>query len=550
MKVKEEKNEKDITNNDLDFRMEYFKKYLKYSGLEFNSYQYEGVKWCVQNELRGLQKGVNKDEKSSSEGDFYKGGGFIADEMGLGKTILMIGTFLSHFVPKTLIVVPLVLVDQWYQQIYKTTGHKAIVFHGSSRWSIDLELELEKKGILIVITTYDLIIPNSLKKNNKNTNNKNTNKKNNLKVDLERKNKKNNLKVDILHSLVWDRIVFDEGHHLRNKKTLKYMGALSLKCCGARWIVSGTPIQNKKSDFYHLCAMVGFASSFYTNPDNIPLFVHNYILKRTKKQVGINIADIAFHNDSISWKNKQEMLLSKDIHSHLSFSNLKSIPTNSLSLKGWKDPGVDLNRLVVMMRARQCCILPKLVCPIKEFTSGLLKEALLSTSKIDSVINKIIERKENGNGKLVFCHYKEEMDEIRGRLIRNGLNDESIQLLDGRIRMGKRKEILNSGKYLVLILQIQTGCEGLNLQEHYNEIYFVSPHWNPAVEDQAVARCHRIGQKKQVDVFRFEMDAFKNEDLDKDLKDDKEELVEELPSLSIDSYVASVQERKRLEVVF
>ena len=72
----------------------------------------------------------------------------------------------------------------------------------------------------------------------------------------------------------------------------------------------------------------------------------------------------------------------------------------------------------------------------------------------------------------------------------------------------KRKEILNSGKYSVLLLQIQTGCEGLNLQEHYNEIYFVSPHWNPAIEDQAVARCHRIGQKKQVDVFRFEMEAF------------------------------------------
>ena len=46
----------------------------------------------------------------------------------------------------------------------------------------------------------------------------------------------------------------------------------------------------------------------------------------------------------------------------------------------------------------------------------------------------------------------------------------------------------------VLIMQIMSGCEGLNLQE-YNQIYFTSPHWNPAVEDQAVARAHRIGQK-------------------------------------------------------
>ena len=54
-------------------------------------------------------------------------------------------------------------------------------------------------------------------------------------------------------------------------------------------------------------------------------------------------------------------------------------------------------------------------------------------------------------------------------------------------------------------MQIQTGCEGLNLQDNFSEIYFTSPHWNPCVEDQAIARCHRIGQKKTVYVFKFEM---------------------------------------------
>jgi SNF2 family DNA or RNA helicase len=57
---------------------------------------------------------------------------------------------------------------------------------------------------------------------------------------------------------------------------------------------------------------------------------------------------------------------------------------------------------------------------------------------------------------------------------------------------------------VVFIIQIQTGCEGLNLQI-CNEIYFVSPHWNPAVEDQAIARSHRLGQTKPVYVFRFIM---------------------------------------------
>jgi len=57
-----------------------------------------------------------------------------------------------------------------------------------------------------------------------------------------------------------------------------------------------------------------------------------------------------------------------------------------------------------------------------------------------------------------------------------------------------------------LILQIQTCCEGLNLQENYSQIYFVAPNWNPSIEEQAIARCHRYGQSKQVQVFRFYME--------------------------------------------
>ena len=58
-----------------------------------------------------------------------------------------------------------------------------------------------------------------------------------------------------------------------------------------------------------------------------------------------------------------------------------------------------------------------------------------------------------------------------------------------------------------MIVQIQTACEGLNMQ-HFQEIYFTSPHWNPAVEDQAIARAHRIGQDQVVDVYRFIMTGF------------------------------------------
>ena len=71
------------------------------------------------------------------------------------------------------------------------------------------------------------------------------------------------------------------------------------------------------------------------------------------------------------------------------------------------------------------------------------------------------------------------------------------------------------------------------MQENYSEIYFISPHWNPAVEDQAIARCHRIGQTKPVYVQRFEMSSF--------VPDEDQSITR-----TIDKYVNDVQAGKRI----
>ena len=83
-------------------------------------------------------------------------------------------------------------------------------------------------------------------------------------------------------------------------------------------------------------------------------------------------------------------------------------------------------------------------------------------------------------------------------------------------------------------MQIQTGCEGLNLQDNFSEIYFTSPHWNPCVEDQAIARCHRIGQTKPVYVERFEMCEFEKIE------------EQETDTINIEKYVHLTQEGKRI----
>ena len=122
----------------------------------------------------------------------------------------------------------------------------------------------------------------------------------------------------------------------------------------------------------------------------------------------------------------------------------------------------------------------------------------------------------------MFCHFRREIDWICEEVAKMGLK---VAFIDGRIGQKERAEIMSSDEYDVVVLQIRTACEGLNLQQ-FKEVYFTSPHWNPFVEDQAVARSHRFGQTEEVDVFRFEMACFED-------------------GYSLDHYCRLVQEKKR-----
>ena len=104
----------------IEARLEIFTKYLNHSKLSHKEYQREGVKWCLINEL-------NPNPSVNIKG------GFIADEMGLGKTIMVIGLMLSNFQRRTLIVLPPVLIEQWFEQILRTTGHKALIYYGENK---------------------------------------------------------------------------------------------------------------------------------------------------------------------------------------------------------------------------------------------------------------------------------------------------------------------------------------------------------------------------------------------------------------------------------
>jgi len=521
----------ELNDKMIDEKMLLFDKYLERTNMDKKAYQYDGVKWCLRNEIypSNISEIVSKaDEEKEKEKDVkkykknktqlqtnsnpYIRGGFLADEMGLGKTITMIGVMLCNYVKRTLIVLPPILLDQWYIQIYRTTGHKALIYHGVNKKKITLD---KLNNATIVITTYGAVTMTKKK--------------------LILVNDNPDLLPD-LHKVEWSRIIFDEAHHLRNTNT-RFKSAKLLRS-NIRWLVSGTPIQNSKRDFKNLCSILTIPTGLL-RIETLPLISQKYVLKRTKKQVGIEIPDVFNYKTVISWKNEKEKELSEELHSWL---NCGKVPPRNNDkylcslLYGDKGP------LPIYVRSRQLCILPSLMnnvinkfeyfCKIMRYDEKVMtsigmdnyKEALKHSSKMDAVINKILENKDNNNGKIVFCHFKEEIDMVEKRLLEGGI--ERIAKFDGRVNGAQRNDILNQ-KNEVLILQIQTGCEGLNLQENYSEIYFISPHWNPAVEEQAVARCHRIGQKKEVAVYRFEMGNF----------------VEDLRT--IDNYVGDVQINKK-----
>jgi SNF2 family DNA or RNA helicase len=318
-------------------------------------------------------------------------------------------------------------------------------------------------------------------------------------------------KRSILHQIQWGRIVFDEAHHLRNSNTRHH--ASKLLQSKIRWLISGTPIQNKRTDFYNLCASLNIPVSYYSDPSNISNIVKLFVLRRTKLQVGISIPPIHFHLNNISWNQTDERTIAHEIH------NQRFYPLQKGDHLKW------------FILSRMSCVYPTMLL---KHTQSLLQlpsfhsttqiyNAILNNSKIDSVVQLIISRNDNGNGKLVFCHFKEELDIIFIKLQNAGIQD--ICVFDGRLSHLSRLQLIKQS-FKVVLLQIQIGCEGINLQQHFSEIYFVSPHWNPAIEDQAIARCHRIGQLKPVHVFRFFMDSIPHKsesELDKEEEDKPEE---------------------------
>jgi SNF2 family DNA or RNA helicase len=419
------------------------KKFEKQNSIKIHKYQKTGINWCVDKERNGVELEKDKDK-------IY--GGLICDEMGLGKTFQIILTILSTYLPKTLIVLPRILLEQWEEIFIKYLNHKPLIYHGKCKSKLAIE---DLKTAPIILTTYHML--------------------------LKQKNQINNIQ-----EIEWDRIIFDEAHHLRNKKTKLYIAAVSLKS-KIKWLITGTPIQNHMQDIYSLFDILKINKSYYKCETNFSIIVEKLILKRTKEEVGLNLPSLNEHTIYVDWKDEKEKTQAIECHNKLSFSGLEI-----------KDTLTNFEILKYFIKCKQSCIDLSLICDNSNHT------------KLDRVIETIKERKTSK--KLIFCHFKKEIKYLHTKLLSEKFK---VEYFDGSVSMKTRKLILENEPD-ILILQIQTGCEGLNLQQ-FNDVYFVSLSWNPAIESQAIARCHRIGQTSEINVFRFKMSSFDDEYITKSL---------------------------------
>jgi SNF2 family DNA or RNA helicase len=489
-----------------------FKSFLQRNKLDPQDFQIDCYAWCYGKEedtplpdLPVLPVLPDLPDHTIQTEIAHKPGGILALEMGLGKTIIMLGLVKCNIKKHTLIILPRSLLDQWEKNVMLLTGCKPVVYHGSRPKNMKMTLLELTSASQVIITTYGQISMPSVKQMIRGR------------------------ALSLLHQIAWDRIICDEAHHVSHHKTNEYNGVIALKTAIC-WLVTGTPIQNNCKELYTLYSMFGLThiSSWYNTNERYADAAKKYVYYNTKAGVGIQIPKLHENTIFVKWENVAEEEFAWHLHSLLTFCNVPQKSIASTIEKETEDKKA--LRMKYLSRARQVCVYPPMLSRvISKFNTMLstiasdsdsnsgsktkkesygeinMYDIYNSQSKMNQLLKTLLARKDNGCGKIIFCHYYTEIDAIEEHL--QSTSTLRIAKFDGRVPNSERANIL-SKPVDVLIAQIKMCREGLNLQENYSEVYLPSPHFNPATEQQAIARCWRIGQKKEVHVFRYIHDQY------------------------------------------
>ena len=480
---------------DTTTRTSSYRQFLTANNFDHKPFQEDCFEWCMNKEQAPAAAEQQQQQAPAAEQQQQQTGGIIALEMGLGKTIVMLAVTFCNLKNQTLIVVPKSLISQWKSILEKTTPTPSLFVYHSTFNRIKNVSENDLKKYQIILTTYSYV---SLPKKHQPTN---------------RSEPVLPHHIPFLNKIKWDRVICDEAHHASHRNTSAYKGIILLNT-PMMWMVTGTPIQNNKSEMENILRLIT-KNSPQSNT------IKSMVYYRTKENVAISMPQLFQHNIMVECVTNAEEELSRHIHSMVQYCG---VPKKRIAMEEALEEDQQKLTMKYFMLARQACVYPRMLKNfIRSFELKLSEprhhqrneeqdqdttseysdinpaDLYTSESKIDSLIAAISSRINNGCGKIIMCYFHEEIDAIANRLAPYG---KRIVKLDGRSTKTERTTALTKPAD-ILIGQIRMCSEGLNLQEHYSEVYFTSPHFNPAIEQQAIARCWRIGQKKEVNVFRF-----------------------------------------------
>ncbi|MDP4283227.1 MAG: SNF2-related protein [Bacteroidota bacterium] len=397
-------------------------------------------------------------------------GGILADDMGLGKTVQAL-SMLSYYNAeegglKALVVCPTTLMYNWENEIKKFTPSLTWrIHHGNVRARTKEEFE----GANVLITTYGT-----------------------LRSDIQ-----------LLIKINFDYVVLDESQAIKNPSSKVTKAACLLKAKN-RVCMSGTPLQNNTFDIYAqmnflnhgLLGSVEYFRSEFSTPidkfgeqeqkDHLKKLLYPFILRRTKEQVAKDLPEKTETILFCEMGNKQRNIYDAYRNSY-----------RDKILGVIDEQGVGRSQLTILqglMKLRQICDSPSILKEDEKYPNHSIKLEELTRE----ITENIGEHKA-----LVFSQFLGMLSLIREKLIENNI---PFEYFDGSTSPADREKAIknfqNNDDCRVFLISLKAGGVGLNLTAA-DYVYIVDPWWNPAVEQQAIDRTHRIGQTKNIFAYRM-----------------------------------------------